>query len=143
MSFPSRFARVGRGLSIPLTRQNGDFSTETGIDLIQSNFELTLLTNSSSGYGRGDLRWNGAWGTRLYLLRNKSRSPIFFARLQRYVLEGAAQHPEIRVVSISTDQPAPRSRELVVNVTWTLANPASLGSGVSDNVLRTSTVTVT
>jgi len=127
----------GRGLVLPIRRAGRDFAIGRGVEVFASRVELALAIRGPAGSLRGEVPWDGGRGSKLFLLRNAPVTPLFYARVQRYVAEALAQVPQVRIVDIRLRRESPRARTTYVDVTWALRPDVASALGGTDDALRT------
>lgn len=91
----------GFGLTRPFRRDlRSDFQSGGGADLIRANVGQILGTRAAGQGVQGEVRWNTAIGSRLYLLQHSNNNPALEELARTYVIEALAQEPRVRVSAV-------------------------------------------
>lgn len=94
---------LGRGLLIPFQRdEKNDFANGADEQLIASHIVEILGMHANSGIADGELQWDTARGSRLYLLVQSQNDDVLAELAFTYVVEALDQFlPEVIVRKVS------------------------------------------
>jgi len=94
---------TGRGILRPFTRdQKVDFANASGARLVAACVGQVLGTSSDSEFASGELPWRTAFGSKLYLLRQRLNSQALVEQARRFVADALRRwEPRIRINAVS------------------------------------------